>query len=168
MRPCIRKSLRSLCTWSWKIFPHKPLCRHLLSRRPKLHQRSWVLRKKTRRTRIKKPNGRKDVYGSEDLDDEKYLTTDFLDNEQSTTKSEFNDQDLPTSMGNPCYNTQKVLHVAEASRTPIDNSLCNLEENQGYLSPLQYGTVIEATDLILDENKPQTPPPPLPPDRQSC
>ncbi len=109
-------------------------------------------------------NGCKEVYGSEDLDDEQYLTTDFIDNEQSQTTSAYNDQDLPTSVGNPQRNTQNVLHIEELP-TLIDNSACNIGKDQAYLSPLQYEPVPGMTDLIIDQTMPQTPPPPLPPDR---
>ena len=103
----------------------------------------------------KKWNGRKDVYRSEDLDGEQYLATDYIDNERSKTKSEFNCHELPTSMDN-----------REVLPTPINNSAGNTRTSQGYLSPLQYEPVPGLPDFIIDQNQPQTPPPPLPPDRQ--
>ncbi len=112
----------------------------------------------------RKPNGLRQVYTSEDLDDEQYLTTDYIGNEPSTAASEFDDQKLPTSTGNPQRNTQNVLHIEDLP-TLIDNSVCNIGKDQAYLPPQQYEPIPGMTDLIIDQHMPQTPPPPLPPDR---
>ncbi len=109
--------------------------------------------------------GHMGVYRSEDLDDEKYLTTDFIDNEQSKATYEYNDKELPTCMGIPQRTIQDVLHIEDLP-TLIDNP-CNIGKNQGYLSPLQYESATGTTKLVTDQNKPQTPPPPLPLDRQT-
>ncbi len=104
---------------------------------------------------IKKLNGRSEVYRSEELDDEQYLTTDFIDKEQSKTTFEFNElHQLPTAMGNLQHNTQEVLHGEDV---PTFINACNIGKSQGYLSPLTYEPVT---------GKPQTPPPP--PGRQTC
>ncbi len=67
-------------------------------------------------------------------------------------------------MDNTQHNTQKVLHAHNLPPL-IENS--NIGERQGYLSLLQYEPVTGMPDFIIDHNKPQTPPPPLPAGRQS-
>ncbi len=71
---------------------------------------------------------------------------------QSKVLPEFNDQDLPTSMGNAQNATLNVLPDEELP-TFIDNSVYNMNKQPDYLSP-------------ITKTKDVAPPPPLPLNRQ--
>ena len=121
-------------------------------------------------TDTKKSNAFPRVYINENLDDQDYLKTDFIDSEQSKTGVTF-DELVPPPMGNPegnpQHDTENVLHD-EDLLSFVDNSLYNpSSENSFYLSPVQSRLATGDTDITIDQTKQQTPSLPVPADRQT-
>ncbi len=107
---------------------------------------------------------------NEKLVDHDYLTTDFIDNEESNTGATFDE--LPTSTmgnleGNPDHDIENVLHDEDLP-TFVDNSAYNTNTNSFYLSPVQCKPITGKKDYTIDHTKPQTqtPPRPIPADGQ--
>ncbi len=101
-------------------------------------------------------------------DDQDYLTTDFIDHEDSQTGETFDDlatSPMSNQAGNPESDASNVLNDEDLTSF-VDNPAYNTSRNSLYLSPVQYKLFTEKPEHTIDQTKPETPPPPLPPDRQ--
>ena len=103
------------------------------------------------------------VYANEPLDDEEYLTTDLLEDEQSETRVKSIAQ-ANLTYTNTQHDTTNVLHDEELI-TWVDNSVCNTDITPDDLPPEQSKPVTAKTDNIVDQKRKIEPLPALPADR---